>query len=97
MKLFRKFVWNETLLGAMTVLMLLVPSYAQQEIDPSWYDPWAKPSPALAHPSQPRMAHPMNPQPISSRASDQRKKQARKQAPSAIARMQAAKVPVLKP
>src|SRR5882762_7595957 len=97
MKLFRRFVLNETLLGAMTVLMLLVPSYAQQETDPSWYDPWAKPSPAIARPWQPRTPHPMNQQPISSRASGRRKKQARKQAPRAIARMQPAKVPVLKP
>ena len=31
------------LLGA-TFTILLLPAYAQQEVTPSWYDPWAAPS-----------------------------------------------------
>lgn len=29
------------LLVAMAVPMLMVPAYGQQEVDPTWYDPWA--------------------------------------------------------
>jgi hypothetical protein len=41
------------LLGA-TFTILLLPAYAQQEVTPSWYDPWAAPSAAaIAHAAQP--------------------------------------------
>jgi O-methyltransferase involved in polyketide biosynthesis len=43
MKLSRKVALHAALLGA-TALTLLVPAYAQQETDPTWYDPWAKPA-----------------------------------------------------
>jgi hypothetical protein len=48
MKLSRKLALHAALLGA-TALTLLVPAYAQQETDPTWYDPWAKPA---AHATQ---------------------------------------------
>jgi hypothetical protein len=32
--------------------ILLLPAYGQQEVDPSWYDPWATPGMASIHPSQ---------------------------------------------
>jgi hypothetical protein len=40
------------LLGAIFTIFLL-PAYGQQEVDPTWFDPWAAPSTAVAHPSQP--------------------------------------------
>jgi hypothetical protein len=40
------------LFGAIFTILLL-PAYGQQEVDPTWYDPWAAPSTAVAHPSQP--------------------------------------------
>lgn len=42
------------LLGA----LFTIPAYAQQDVAPSWYDPWAAPSTAVAHPAPaPAVAH----------------------------------------
>lgn len=38
------------LLGAIFTMFLL-PASAQQDVAPSWYDPWAAPAPAVAHPA----------------------------------------------
>jgi hypothetical protein len=43
------------LFGAM-VTILLVPAYGQQEVDPTWYDPWAAPNMLVVHSSQPAVA-----------------------------------------
>jgi hypothetical protein len=43
MKSFRKLALDATLLGTVA-LALLLPAFAQQEMDPTWYDPWAKPA-----------------------------------------------------
>jgi hypothetical protein len=40
------------LLGAIFTILLL-PAYGQQEVDPTWYDPWPAPNSAAVHPSQP--------------------------------------------
>jgi hypothetical protein len=40
------------LLGAIFTILLL-PAYGQQEVDPTWYDPWAAPNTAVVPPSQP--------------------------------------------
>jgi len=40
------------LFGAIFTILLL-PAYGQQEVDPTWYDPWAAPTTAVVHPSQP--------------------------------------------
>jgi len=40
------------LFGAIFTI-LLVPAYGQQEVDPTWYDPWAAPNAAVVQPSQP--------------------------------------------
>ncbi len=32
-----------------TLLMLLIPAYSQQEVDPTWYDPWTVASKATVH------------------------------------------------
>jgi hypothetical protein len=40
------------LLGAIFTILLL-PAYGQQEVDPTWYDPWAAPNTAAVYPSQP--------------------------------------------
>lgn len=39
------------LLGALFTILLL-PAYAQQDVAPSWYDPWAAANTAVAHPAQ---------------------------------------------
>ena len=41
------------LLGAL-VVGLLLPAYGQQEVDPTWYDPWGPPHPVVVHASRPR-------------------------------------------
>jgi hypothetical protein len=38
----RIFVLNAALLVATTILPMLLPAFGQQEIDPTWYDPWAQ-------------------------------------------------------
>ena len=40
------------LFGAIFTILLL-PAYGQQEVDPTWYDPWAAPNAAVVHPAQP--------------------------------------------
>src|SRR5260370_4303770 len=39
------------LFGAIFTILLL-PAYGQQEVDPTWYDPWAGPTTAVVHPAQ---------------------------------------------
>lgn len=41
------------LFGAICTILLL-PAYGQQEVDPTWYDPWAAPNTAVIPPSQPQ-------------------------------------------
>jgi hypothetical protein len=41
---------------AMLFGVLLLPAYGQQEVDPTWYNPWAAPTPAVGSSSQPRAA-----------------------------------------
>lgn len=31
------------------LFVMTLPLYAQQEVDPTWYDPWAKPAVPAAH------------------------------------------------
>jgi hypothetical protein len=83
MKFFKKVRLNETLLAALTLLMLLVPAYAQQEMDPTWYDPWAKPSPAVAAHAKLPKARQADSRLRNSRTSDSRKKEAGKLVPLA--------------
>ena len=78
MILFRRFVLYETLLGMMTVLILLTPSYGQQEIEPSWYDPWAKATATSAH-SKYTNSHPTNLKMSLSKMSTVPKKRSRKE------------------
>ena len=40
------------LCGAIFTILLL-PAYGQQEVDPTWYDPWAASTTAVVHPAQP--------------------------------------------
>ena len=44
----KMFTLKVVLLGAMAVPMLFVSAYGQQEVDPTWYDPWASPSKPVA-------------------------------------------------
>jgi hypothetical protein len=83
MKFFKKSRVNEPLLAALTLLMLLVPAFAQQETDPTWYDPWAKPSPAIAAKTTLRKVRPTNSRLKSSQAPQARKQEIRALAPVA--------------
>jgi hypothetical protein len=40
-----------TLFAAM-ITTLPLPAYGQQEVDPTWYNPWAAPSAVAVHPAQ---------------------------------------------
>ena len=54
MQLSRMFSMKGLLLAAMAVPMLAAPVFAQQEMDPTWYDPWAsKPAVQAAQPKPP--------------------------------------------
>lgn len=81
MKFFKKVRLHETLPAALALLMLLVPAYAQQEMDPTWYDPWAKPSPAVAAHAKLPKAGQANSRLRNSRTSDSRKREAVKWVP----------------
>lgn len=48
----RVLAFSAMLFGAIFTILLL-PAYGQQEVDPTWYDPWAAPNTAAVHPSQP--------------------------------------------
>jgi len=50
----RVLAWIVMLFGAM--VMTLLPAYGQQEVDPTWYDPWAAPNTVVVQSSQPRVA-----------------------------------------
>jgi len=95
MKFFKKFRLNETLLATLTLVMLLAPAFAQQEMDPTWYDPWAKPSPAVAAPAKLHKVRPANSRLRSSWTSDARKREVRASAPLAV--MQPVKSAALRP
>jgi hypothetical protein len=95
MKFFKRVQRNETLLAALTLLMLLVPAYAQQEMDPTWYDPWAQPSPAVAAKAKLQKVRPANSRLKSSRALDTLNREATKSAP--LAAMQPVKSAALRP
>lgn len=44
-----------TVVGAIFTILLL-PAYGQQEVAPTWYDPWAAPQAAVIHSAQPPAA-----------------------------------------
>jgi hypothetical protein len=48
----RVLVLTATLFAAM-VTTLPLPAYGQQEVDPTWYNPWAAPNAVAVHPAQP--------------------------------------------
>jgi hypothetical protein len=52
MKLSKKIALRAVLLGTMAMPMLMSSAYAQQEMDPTWYDPWATTSKVSVHPAQ---------------------------------------------
>lgn len=60
---------NRHLVAVAVILTLLVPAYGQQEVAPTWYDPWKAPSNTLVYrPQQTRIAHRENRTRISSGA-----------------------------
>jgi hypothetical protein len=83
MKFFKKSRVNEALLAALTMVMLIVPAFAQKETDPTWFDPWAKPSPAVAAKATLRKVRPANSRLKSLQAPEARKREIRALAPVA--------------
>lgn len=57
MRLDRISLLKATLLAAMLVPALGLPIYAQQEVDPTWYDPWATQTKVVAQPAKSRTHH----------------------------------------
>jgi hypothetical protein len=51
MKISRMFAVKALLLGAIA-LPTLMPAFGQQEVDPTWYDPWAPASKTMAQSAQ---------------------------------------------
>jgi hypothetical protein len=90
MKLSRMIALNVALLAAMATPLLVLPAQAQQELDPTWYDPW-KPAPnAVAQPGHTSATVPQG-QPKVIPASSKRprnKKPARTRAPRDIMQAQ---------
>lgn len=56
LRMARTLVVNATLILGMAGSMLCVPAYSQQEVDPSWYNPWPEPAKEIAPSSSPRAA-----------------------------------------
>ena len=46
MKIARRFSIHAALWSAMMFPLVTIPSFAQQEVAPTWYDPWAPDKPA---------------------------------------------------
>jgi hypothetical protein len=57
MNLDRIFLLKATLLAAMLVPALGLAVYAQQEVDPTWYDPWATQTKVVVQPAKSRTHH----------------------------------------
>jgi hypothetical protein len=86
MKLTKNDLLKTALLQALAVPLLLAPSFAQQEIDPTWHDPWAVTSPTSAqHPAAKLAAKTEKPKPSSPQTASTHKKPAAKQQASANA------------
>jgi hypothetical protein len=88
MKTFRNLV-HATLLGAVTLPLLLVPSFAQQEVDPTWHDPWAvtmptPPNAAKQVAEKPVSAHRVTAKAATPQASAHKKQVAKQEPPAAI-------------
>ena len=86
---------NGLLHTACTLMLLLVPAYGQQEMNPTWYDPWAKPSPAIAADAKLHKSGHLNRRAGTVSAVTARKKGAR--VPTAVATMQPGRSETLRP
>ena len=82
MKISRMFAVKALLLGAIALPTLTVPAFGQQEVDPTWHDPWAIAGQSTAQPAAAK-AHPENLRKTNTAAAEQprSKKQVRAQAP----------------
>jgi hypothetical protein len=88
MKLSKVIALKGTLLGAMALQMLMIPAYGQQEVDPTWYNPWAATSKAAAQFTQAKSAE-YKSQRTASAERLKSKKQARAKVPRHIEQTQA--------
>jgi hypothetical protein len=52
-----KFYTTITLIAVFgAIVTIFLPAYAQQEVDPAWYDPWAIANTVVVHSPQPQEA-----------------------------------------
>ena len=54
-RLFTRPTLHAALLVTVTSMSLLPLAYSQQEVDPSWFDPWSERGRVIAQPSHPQM------------------------------------------
>jgi hypothetical protein len=52
----RVLAWTAVLFGAMVATFPLS-AYGQQEVDPTWFDPWTSPTTTAVQPAQPVVQH----------------------------------------
>lgn len=52
----RALTFSAMLMGALLTILLL-PAYGQQEVDPTWYNPWVAPSAAVVPAQLPAVVH----------------------------------------
>jgi hypothetical protein len=71
------------LLTVVTALLLALTAYGQQEVNPTWYDPWAPPNKVAAQPAKSRTQHGERKPSTSVVRSHQQAKTARAQPPGA--------------
>jgi uncharacterized membrane protein len=72
LRIARTLVVNPTLILALAGSMLCVPAYSQQEVNPTWYNPWPEPARESASSSSPRAAKHKLPENASSDMSQKR-------------------------
>lgn len=46
-------ILSRALLAVAAMLTLSISAYSQQDVDPTWYDPWPEPTKAVSHYSKP--------------------------------------------
>ena len=89
MKLSRVIVLKAAWLGAMALPMLLVPAYGQQEIDPTWYDPWPAATKTTAQPRPAKSADLKNHRKVNAASVQQHKSKQHAHASHPAGQMQA--------
>jgi hypothetical protein len=77
MRLSKKIALRAVLLGAMAVPTLMISAYGQQEMDPTWYDPWPG-SKAAVQPAQAKAVAYKNQRKVNSASAEQPQNKSKK-------------------